>query len=226
MKVKICPVCGTENPDTPANCSNCNYDLFFVEPVDKKEDPPASAPQPAPVQPAQDAPVRSGRLCRKCNQIKPISMFTCDVCGSNLSSAPIMSSADLPRNSAIPFGAAAPAAAVATWELCAPDGRVLLQIRDGEEKLIGWEHELASYLDESFAFVGRAHAYISVLQGNAFIADNQSKNGVQVNRQNISVGQKYALQNGDQISLGDRMLNQDRRAAHFTIKKRAGGNGQ
>ena len=110
------------------------------------------------------------------------------------------------------------------WELYSPDEQVLLVIREGEEKLIGWEHELASYLDESFSFVGRAHAYIGVDQdGNAYIIDNGSKNGVQVNCANIEPNSRHMVQEGDYIDLGDKMLTNDRRAAHFQIRKRVGG---
>ncbi len=216
MMVKYCRY-GHENADDAEYCETCGDDLFLVTPVEKKEPKPQeAADMTKPAAPAPSAELKSGRLCRKCNQLKPISMFTCDVCGSNLSSAPIMRNdrAGRPGNSAAPDMSAA-----VIWELCTPEEQPLLTLREGEKKLIGWENELASYLNESFSFVSRAHAYIGVEKGSAYIIDNNSTNGVQIRHQNIPAGQRYILQSGDQIALGDRKLNGDRRAAYFIIRK-------
>ena len=208
---KICPACNTICPADALECSNaqCGYPLFQVSAVET-DDPPLQQPhKPAgteePMHPPQSR-IQYGRLCNTCNEVRPISMFTCDVCGSDLSSAPIMSNTDL-------------LSAQTAWELCTPDGRTLLIIREGEEKLIGWEHELASYLDTHFIFVSRDHAYLSVHQGIAYIKDNHSKNGVQVGLLTIPPDQPYELQDSNEISLGDTKHTHDERAAHFFIRK-------
>ena len=214
LKVKICPSCGHENTEDAIICSepSCGYDLFMVNAVEKTL-PTPPIPQSVPQQ-----ALRNGRLCRNCNQLKPISMFVCDVCGANLSTSPIVSNQHVPRTSASQIIPSTAQTNSIAWELFSVDGQKLLTIREGDEKLIGWEHELSSYLNESFAYVGRAHEFVGVQANKAYIIDNDSKNGVQVNGQNITAKQRYTLQNGDHISLGDCANTHDRRAAHFIIR--------
>ena len=214
MKIKICPSCGHENAEDAIICSepSCGYDLFMINAVEKTQPTP-----PVPLSASQQA-LRNGRLCRTCNQIKPISMFVCDVCGANLSTSPIVSNQHVPRTSASQIIQSTAQTNSVAWELFSADGQKLLTVREGDEKLIGWEHELSSYLNASFKYVGRAHAYIGVQQNKAYVKDNNSTNGVQVNGQNIIPGQRYTLQNGDQIALGDKGNTNDTGAAHFIIR--------
>ena len=232
MMVKVCPVCKHINPVNEIYCEKCDSDLSLVPasapPQAAAEAPAAPGNPPAPPrivptpirpQPAMagqaPAPVmQTGRQCRSCSRLSPLSTMVCPQCGASLSSAPIVraEAAHPPQTEPVQSGY--------SWMLVSCDNQAHLTITEGQHLLIGWAGELGDYLERTRKdYVSNRHGMLSVVHGELFFEDSSS-NGTLINDRPIPKGQAQKLSAGDILCMGGRPGMQMAQAAYFRVDRR------
>ena len=232
MMVKVCPVCKYINPVNEIYCEKCDSDLSLVpasappqaaaEAPAAPGNPPATpriVPTPIRPQPAMagqaPAPVmQTGRQCRSCSRLSPLSTMVCPQCGASLSSAPIV------RAEAAHPSQTEPVQSGCSWMLVSSDNEAHLTIEEGQHLRIGRSGELGDYLVRTGKeYVSRHHGMLSVVCGELFFEDS-SYNGTLINDRPIPKGQAWKLSGGDILCLGGRAGLHQAEAAYFRVDRR------
>ena len=189
-KYRICPDCGSHNPPSRIECSECEADLTAVPVVDETSETANPAAEPKPLV----------RIC-SCGARNPAAMRKCSVCGEDISD--VIPGEDIPED-ALHF------------TLASCDGEYSYEIASSEVS-IGREQEMQEYLS-SKPYVSRLHAKLTLENDKLYITNLSSTNFTYVN--NVRVCGRQELQDGDEIGLGGNSTAGSRQAgaAYFQVR--------
>jgi pSer/pThr/pTyr-binding forkhead associated (FHA) protein len=180
-EIKICPTCGSDNPISADFCDNCGFWLTAVIPA--LEEPPVGvsgarpAAQPGPAKPA--APVISAAVTQPPLPGAPSAFETMTVTRSvgRLFSTSTNTSLPLP-----------------------PQAEIILGRRDPDRGI--YPDVDLSGQGTAGNSVSRQHARLLVQGSQVYVEDLNSTNATYLNRQKLQPGQRYLLNNGDELRLG------------------------
>ena len=200
-KYKVCPECGKHNPPNLLECRYCEADLTSIKVVDSAADISSSTPDelaPAPVE------TELVRIC-ECGAHNAPQARKCKVCGEDISDI-------------IPVQIEKQAKKAFSYELKAFDGAFAVTI-DKPIIVIGRESELKEYL-QTKVYVSRQHARLSVIADKVFVENLSRTNKTFLNNTEIPDGTPTAVQNGDEIGLGGKVIDGTRqdKAAYFIFQ--------
>jgi ribosomal protein L40E len=199
-KYKICPECGKQNPTSLLECRYCEADLTGVKVVDSTMEQKNEVEAEA-VHPSQSELVR---IC-ECGAENAPQARKCTVCGEDISDI-------IPT----PIERTTPKAF--TYELTSTDGS-FAELLDKPLVVIGREAELKDYLSDK-VYVSRQHARLTVVAGKVFLENLSRTNKTYVNNIEIPDGTPTALNNGDEIGLGGKVIENTRqeKAAYLVFR--------
>ena len=204
-KYKVCPECGKHNAPNLLECRFCEADLTGCKIVDKTTEAAEPAKQEQPVS-AEEKTVLV-RIC-DCGAENAPQARKCKACGEDISDI-------IPERVALaekrPF----------TYELSSVDGSFSVSL-DQVVTVIGREAQLKEYLS-SKVYVSRQHAKMTVVAEKLFIQNLSRTNKTFVNNEEISSETPTAVNNGDEIGLGGKVINGTRQenAAYFVFQVKA-----
>lgn len=228
MSTITCPSCSAASPAGAIFCDNCGYDLRNV---------PESAPQPVtPTVSASASGGLTCQSCGHINLTDSAFCENCGIkLGAVPVEQPTPQQqpqpADQPPPPQTPPAeppAASPApqplvdtpqtppAETISGHLVIQSTNTSLPIPSGKKELtLGREDPVSSIFPDidltpygaQDAGVGRHHARIRILEGDAYIEDLNSVNGTLVNKEPLPAGQLVKLNNGDEIRLGLLIIN-------------------
>lgn len=226
MKVKKCPCCGHANPPNELDCQGpccCGVSLLSVPITDNEEPTEKSTPEPVQEMPEPQNPgavpaqkAKYFRICPTCHRHASPNTYKCEECSRMLYGVPLVSS---DTEETQPAQDRPPAAYV----LCSEDGRLSIQIHDGEMITVGREAAGSEYLSNKL-YVGRKHMDVRLRDGIVYITDINKTNKTLVNGVAIRKNTPYKLSENDLISLGA-LEGQPpvHDAAYFRLKKGING---
>lgn len=204
QKYKICPSCQTKNEPTLLECLVCEADLTRVKITDEetekmREENAASAAATTEKQ-------SMVRVC-DCGEKNPPNARKCSACGEDISD--ITPTPDTMTE-------AEPAESVPAYVLSSLDGQYAYKVTT-EESIVGRENVMSDYL-ASKSYVSRAHAKITLENGELFIENLSGTNYTYVNNKRIPT--KTKLEDGDELGLGGTSVNGNRQneAAYFLVR--------
>lgn len=204
-KYKVCPSCGEHNRPTSLECRKCETDLTGVRVVDSETEQREAAYREGAAS-SEDAPASLVRVCEECGAENAPQARKCKQCGEDISDIlPIPSSQAAEK----PFA----------YRLTAINGSYSA-IMDKPLSIVGREAELKEYLGSKI-FVSRRHAEFTVIAGKVFVKNLSRTNKTFVNNVEIPSDEPTALNFGDEIGLGGKVISDNRqeRAAYFVIQK-------
>ena len=199
-KFKVCPTCGERNDPRSMECGSCGTDLIGVAVLDEdglQKEKPASSDESAP---QESDSTQLVRICT-CGEINPSQARKCARCGEDISDIiPVPQPVEIQKH----------------YQLSAVDGDYLYQIPCGT-MIIGREHGMRECLAGK-AYVSRAHAKLTVEDGNLYIENLSTTNYTYVNNIRISTD-RTQLHSGDEVALGGIVINGSRQedAAYFVV---------
>ena len=199
-KYKVCPECGKHNSPNLLECRYCEADLTSVKVVDSAAEEAASNSSGA------SAPTETElvRIC-ECGAQNAPQARKCKVCGEDISDIlPVQ----VEKKAKKPF----------SYELKSYDGVFSVTI-DKPLVVIGRESELREYL-QAKVYVSRQHARLTVVADKVFIENLSQTNKTYLNNEEIPDGTPTAIQNGDEIGLGGKVVDGSRqdKAAYFVFQ--------
>ncbi len=196
-KYKVCPSCGENNLPVLLECRKCECDLTGVRIVDAALE---EAQKELPTEP----PASQGTLARvcECGAINPPQARKCKTCGEDISDIRPT------KHEEKKF----------SYSLDSISGD-FSQSFDTPVVIIGREAELKDYLKQR-SYVSRQHAKLTIVAGKVFIENLSATNRTFVNDKPIDNDVPTALQEGDEIGLGGKVINGERQelAAYLTFK--------
>lgn len=204
-KYKVCPECGKHNAPNLLECRFCEADLTGCKIVDK------AAEDVVPVKQEQSLPTDEKtvlvRIC-DCGAENAPQARKCKACGEDISDV-IPERVSVAENR--PF----------TYELRSVDGSFSVSM-DQVVTVIGREAQLKEYLS-SKVYVSRQHAKLTVVAEKVFIENLSRTNKTFLNNEEISSETPTAVNNGDEIGLGGKVINGTRQenAAYFVFQVKA-----
>ena len=201
-QVKVCPVCGKENPINNRYCDKpgCTGNLMGVFCSESSDG--ASAPQNT------GSNVPTGRFFKRCpnpacRQINPANANQCCACKEDLTLTPYEENNGKNENDSIDHKeeAKVPSEPLQqTHYLRSEDGFCIIPIREEDDLIIGKEGVASDYLSRKSNVSGR-HIRVQHVNGTVLITDI-SGNGTLVNGNRIAFDKPWALVAKDLISLG------------------------
>lgn len=204
-KYKVCPECGKHNAPNLLECRFCEADLTGCKIVDKTTEAAEPAKQEQPVS-AEEKTVLV-RIC-DCGAENAPQARKCKACGEDISDI-------IPERVALaekrPFA----------YVLSSVDGSFSVSL-DQVVTVIGREAQLKEYLSSKI-YVSRQHAKLTVVAEKVFIENLSRTNKTFVNNEEISSETPTAVNNGDEIGLGGKVINGTRQenAAYFVFQVKA-----
>ena len=204
-KYKVCPECGKHNAPNLLECRFCEADLTGCKIVDKTTEAAEPAKQEQPVS-AEEKTVLV-RIC-DCGAENAPQARKCKACGEDISDI-------IPERVALaekrPFA----------YVLSSVDGSFSVSL-DQVVTVIGREAQLKEYLSPKI-YVSRQHAKLTVVAEKVFIENLSRTNKTFVNNEEISSETPTAVNNGDEIGLGGKVINGTRQenAAYFVFQVKA-----
>mgnify|MGYP000245394266 CR=1 FL=1 len=200
-KYKICPECGKHNPPSLLECRYCEADLTSVKVVDSSVEETT-----VPSTDKGSAPVATElvRIC-ECGAENAPQARKCKVCGEDISDI-------------IPVQIEKKAKKVFSYELRSFDGAFAVTF-DKPLIVVGREAELQNYL-QAKVYVSRQHAKLTVVADKVFIENLSRTNKTFINNEEVPDGTPTALQNGDEIGLGGKIIEGSRqdKAAYLIFR--------
>lgn len=204
-KYKICPSCGEHNRPTSLECRKCETDLTGVRVVDSE------AEQRESQQSSVDNTAVTGsetlvRVCEECGAENAPQARKCKQCGEDISDI-------------LPTPLAGTPEKLFTYKLVTVDGAYSVSI-DKPLCVVGREADLNDYLCSKM-YVSRQHAELTVVAGKVFVKNLSSTNKTFVNNIEIPNDEPTALNFGDEIGLGGKMISDTRQenAAYFVVQE-------
>lgn len=200
-KFKICPECGKHNSPNLLECRYCEADLTGVKVVDSKDEQNAFESACREVLPVETELVR---IC-ECGAHNVPQARKCKACGEDISDI-------------IPIQVEKEAKKSFAYELRSCDGSFSVTI-DKPIVVIGRESEFKEYLQQK-VFVSRRHARLTVVADKVFVENLSRTNKTFLNNEEILDGTPTAIQNGDEIGLGGKVIDGSRQdqAAYFIFQ--------
>lgn len=200
-KYKTCPECGKHNSPNLLECRWCEADLTGVKVVDS-----ATEEAVTPLLDASHASIENElvRIC-ECGVHNAPQARKCKVCGEDISDI-------------IPSWVEKSAQKPFSYELKSYDGAFCVTI-DKSLVVVGRESELKEYLQTKL-YVSRQHAKLTVVADKVFIENLSQTNKTFLNNEEIPGGIPTAIQNGDEIGLGGKVVDGSRQndAAYFAFR--------
>lgn len=197
-KYKVCPVCKSRNEPTVLECVYCEADLASVRITDEETESLSGENAGGQFVP----PVKMARVC-ECGAVNPSNARKCVSCGEDISDiAPVPGMVE---------GRKSPACTLSSL-----DGQYVYKMA-ASQAVIGRENIMGEYLSAK-SYVSRAHARLSLEEGEPFIENLSSTNYTYVNNRKI-LG-KTRLRNGDEVALGGMNIGGRRQeqAAYFMVR--------
>lgn len=204
-KYKVCPECGKHNAPNLLECRFCEADLTGCKVVDKATESVAPANEEKPATSSEkDILVR---IC-DCGAENAPQARKCKACGEDISDI-------------IPERVSATEKRPFTYELRSVDGSFSVSL-DQVVTVIGREAQLKEYLS-SKVYVSRQHAKLTVVAEKVFVENLSQTNKTFVNNEEVPSKTPTALNNGDEIGLGGKVINGTRQenAAYFVFQVKA-----
>ncbi len=200
-KYKVCPECGKHNSPNLLECRYCEADLTSVKVVDRAANEAVSN-----LSDTGSAPVETElvRIC-ECGAHNAPQARKCKVCGEDISDI-------------IPVQVEKEAKPSFSYELKSYDGAFSVTL-DKPLVVIGRESELKEYL-QAKVYVSRQHARLTVVADKVFVENLSRTNKTFLNNEEIPDGTPTAIQNGDEIGLGGKVIDGSRqdKAAYFVFQ--------
>lgn len=204
-KYKVCPVCGEHNTPNLLECRKCETDLTGVKIVDATVVQIVSATQEKTA--GTDYAETLFRVC-DCGEMNPPQARKCQSCGEDISDI-------------LPTKHAAPQTESYTYSLEAIDGSYS---RTFEEPvvIIGRESGLSENLCMK-PYVSRQQAKLTIVSGKVFIENLSKTNKTFVNNTAIEDGTPVTLNDGDEIGLGGKVVDESRQdqAAYLIFRSQS-----
>lgn len=200
-KYKVCPECGKQNSPNLLECRYCEADLTSVKVVDSTVEAEVSTPANFG---SELVGTELVRIC-ECGAHNAPQARKCKVCGEDISDI-------------IPIQAEKKEKNGFSYELKSYDGAFSVTI--GKPLIvIGRESELKEYL-QAKAYVSRQHARLTVVADKVFIENLSRTNKTFLNNEEIFDGMPTAIQDGDEIGLGGKVIDGRRQdnAAYFVFQ--------
>ena len=204
-KYKVCPECGKHNAPNLLECRFCEADLTGCKIVDKTTETAEPAKQEQAV--STEEKTALVRIC-DCGAENAPQARKCKACGEDISD---VIPARVPVAEKRPF----------IYELRSVDGSFSVSL-DQVVTVIGREAQLKEYLS-SKVYVSRQHAKLTVVAEKVFIENLSQTNKTFLNNEEISSETPTAVNNGDEIGLGGKVINGTRQenAAYFVFQVKA-----
>lgn len=200
-KYKICPECGKQNPPSLLECRYCEADLTSVKVVDSAAEEAAAAPANTG---SASVETELFRIC-ECGAENAPQARKCKVCGEDISDI-------------IPVQVEKKAKKAFSYELRSYDGDFAVTF-DKPLIVVGREAELKEHL-QTKVYVSRQHARLTIVADKVFIENLSRTNKTFINNEEIPDGTPTALQNGDEVGLGGKIIDGSRqdKAAYLTFQ--------
>ncbi len=197
-KYKVCPSCGERNEPTLLECLFCEADLTRTKITDE-----ALEQRIVEVLPPSASSEVIVRIC-DCGTHNPSNARRCAQCEEDISDISPVAHADTTSAPAIQY------------ILSSLDGVSAFQIQE-DNVIIGRECSFREYLSTK-RYVSRAHAKLSINQGNLLIENLSTTNYTYVNNQKIDGATE--LKDGDELGLGGISTDGSRQndAAYFLVR--------
>lgn len=208
-KYKICPSCGEHNKLSSLECRKCETDLTGVHIVASENEEHVTQPDnnvnSIPTESESETAVLV-RVCEDCGTENAPQARKCKQCGEDISDILPTPSHNTQNK---PF----------RYKLVAINGEYTA-IMDKPLSIVGREADLKDYLNTKM-FVSRQHAEFTIVEGKAFIRNLSSTNKTFVNNVEISNDEPTAINLGDEIGLGGKVISENRQeqAAYFIVQE-------
>lgn len=204
-KYKVCPECGKHNAPNLIECRYCEADLTGCKVVDKTTESATPAKEENPATTSERTVLI--RIC-DCGAENAPQARKCKACGEDISD---IIPSRVSANELKPF----------IYELRSVDGSYSVSV-DQVVSVVGREAQLKEYL-ASKMYVSRQHAKLTVVAEKVFVENLSQTNKTFVNNEEIPSGSPTALNNGDEIGLGGKVINGTRQenAAYFIFQVKA-----
>lgn len=205
MKYKVCPECGKHNAPNLLECRFCEADLTGCKVVDKATESAAPAIEDKPATTSEKTVLV--RIC-DCGAENAPQARKCKACGEDISDI-------------IPERVSATEKRPFAYKLRSVDGSFSVSL-DQVVTVIGREAQLKEYLS-SKVYVSRQHAKLTVVAEKVFIENLSQTNKTFVNNEEVPSDIPTAVNNGDEIGLGGKVINGTRQenAAYFVFQVKA-----
>lgn len=210
-KYKVCPSCGEHNRPTSLECRKCETDLTGVRVVDSETEQREAEKAASKNTGITGANAMTGplvRICEECGAENAPQARKCKQCGEDISD---ILPAPPTGNPEKPF----------TYKLTTLDGEYSTVIAK-PISIVGREADLKDYLGNKM-YVSRQHAEFTIVAGKVFVKNLSSTNKTFVNNIEIPNDAPTALNFGDEIGLGGKVVSDTRQdnAAYFVVQKQS-----
>ena len=203
-KIKICPLCQTENPAHRIECDECGADLMYVKMIDSE----ASGGNTSVVTPPTPA-AEMIRICSECGAENPAQARKCQSCQEDISDI-------------------RPVRKEKHQEICAVRrclssliGDYALELPcEAGELILGRQAEMSDYL-AGRQYVSRRQAKLIITGDQVIIEELSHTNPTFVNNEPLTEGEKRTLCIGDEVGLGGKVIEgiRQEQAAYFVLSE-------
>ena len=210
-KYKVCPSCGEHNRPTSLECRKCETDLTGVRVVDSEIEQREAEKVATENTGTTGADVPAGplvRVCEECGAENAPQARKCKQCGEDISDILPTPSTGIQEKQF-------------SYKLTSVDGEYSAII-DKPVSIVGREADLKDYLGSKM-YVSRQHAEFTIVAGKVFVKNLSSTNKTFVNNMEISNDEPTALNFGDEIGLGGKVVSDTRQdnAAYFVVQEQS-----
>lgn len=210
-KYKVCPSCGEHNRPTSLECRKCETDLTGVRVVDSEIEQREAEKVATENTGTTGADVPAGplvRVCEECGAENAPQARKCKQCGEDISDILPTPSTGIQEKQF-------------SYKLTSVDGEYSAII-DKPVSVVGREADLKDYLGNKM-YVSRQHAEFTIVAGKVFVKNLSSTNKTFVNNMEIPNDEPTALNFGDEIGLGGKVVSDTRQdnAAYFVVQEQS-----
>lgn len=204
-KYKICPACGEHNAPNLLECRKCETDLTGVKIFDA-----AATQAPSVTQEVNAGSAGAEALFRVCDcgEMNPPQARKCQSCGEDISDI-------------LPTKHAAPQTKAFSYTLEEIDGSYSGTFEE-PVVILGREATLSENLSIK-NYVSRQQAKLTIVAGKVFIENLSKTNKTFVNNTALEDGTPTALNDGDEIGLGGKVIDEVRQdqAAYLIFRSQS-----
>lgn len=210
-KYKVCPSCGEHNRPTSLECRKCETDLTGVRVVDGETEQREAEKVVLENTDTTKTDAMTGtlvRVCEECGAENAPQARKCKQCGEDISDILPTPSTGIPQK---PFA----------YKLTSVDGEYSAVINK-MVSIVGREADLKDYLKNKM-YVSRQHAEFTIVAGKVFVRNLSGTNKTFVNNTEIPNNKPTALNFGDEIGLGGKVVSDTRQdyAAYFVVQEQS-----
>jgi len=210
-KYKVCPWCGEHNRPASLECRKCETDLTGVRVVDCETEQRELEKESAETTTTSTGETNVAplvRICEECGTENVPQARKCKQCGEDISDI-------------LPIPSTQTSEKLFFYKLTSVDGNYSVTI-DKPLCIVGREADLSDYLSTKM-YVSRQHAEFTIVAGKVFIKNLSRTNKTFVNNVEISNEEPTALNFGDEIGLGGKVISDVRQdnAAYFVVQEQS-----